>query len=631
MLPMGTGAAKNGQPSDLDIAFYRARARTGVGLIITGGTSAHPLGLPGQGKFEPFRPDTVPGFKRLADVVHAEGGRLFGQLTHLGRESGGRESKLDPGWAPSAIPSAHNRHVPHAMSTDQIGETIASYAISASTLAEAEYDGIEIAANHGYLVAQFLSPLANERDDEYGGSFDARMRFLLEIVSAVRRTAGAGLALGVRLSGEEGIEGGLTLKDSIQIAKALKATGNVDYLSVTVGVRGAYVKDMSVPVGAAVPAAAALKAASQLLTLVGQRITHPTLAEDILTRGAADLIGLARSFITDHEWARKAREGRPDQIRPCVGSMQECRNPTRRGCVHSPEAYRETTWDPDAFPIAPTPKVVVIVGGGPAGLEAAIVSARRGHSVTLIDRGRDLGGQLRLAARAPNRAELEGIASYRASEAHRLGVRIQLNEEATVEGVLSYKPDAVIVASGARAYRPEIDGIELPHVLDIWQLFGSVNDSPALLNASSAVVVDDGSGTWEAYSAAEYLAARGIQVELVTPSIHIGSGIPEESLTALVHRLSRYRVRFATATAVSVIEPSRVLVYDMLRLETLHTLEERKMDADVVVVYGGKRADDSLLIALRGCVPELHAIGDCVAPRGIAEAVYQGYATARDI
>jgi len=637
MLPMGTAFTHDGCPTPRDVAYLARRAQGGVGLIVMGGTGVHSTTTP-QSRIllEAFRSECVPGFARVADAVHAAGAGIVGQLVHVGGCSTSLWTAEAPPWAPSAVRSPTVTTVPHEMSVDEIAEVVEGFAASAENLLTAGYDGIEIHGAHGYLVAQFMSPLTNQRHDGYGGSFANRMRFPLEVLRAIRRRGARDFILGFRLSATEEIEGGLTPDDAIAIARALRESGEVDYLSVAIGTRGGYVKDMSHPVGLALKYAAAIRDAVDIPVIASQRITHPTEAESALAAGQADLIGLGRALIADPDWVLKAREGRLASILPCVGCIQNCRSyETGISCLHNPASGRELTLEHRPAPAA-TRKRVVVIGAGPGGLEAARIAAERGHAVILYEREAAPGGQVRLAATAPHRAGLDGVVSFRVAELSRLKVDLRLGVEATLGQIRDDEPDAVVVATGAIPAPPDVEASEDARILTVWDLFlrlGSarLGQETGFEIMRSCVVVDVGEGLWESCNAAEALAEQGITVTIVTPARQVGAAIPPESLGPLYSRLRRHNVTLSPMTAVSAVARGWVSVYDPVWVSAHHSLRERQIEADLVVWCGEKRPDDRLTRTLAGIVPELYAVGDCVAPRRISHAVLEGHRAALSI
>jgi 2,4-dienoyl-CoA reductase-like NADH-dependent reductase (Old Yellow Enzyme family) len=610
-LPMGTSLIDHGRVTDRDVAFQEERARGGVGLIITGAAVVHPTSrFPAPIITEAWDEGGIETLRRRVEAVQRHGCRIFGQILHLGREQPGGQNNYFP-LAPSPIASPRDPGVPHEMSVAEVRMIVDAFGVSAVNFKAAGYDGVEVHAAHGYLVAQFLSQASNRRTDAYGGgTLEGRMRFLIEVIEEIRTRCGAEYPLGIRLSAEEETPDGLILDDTLEIVDALQARAPVDYLSITMGMRGAYVKDSSVDEGFSLPRVAAVREIAGVPVIAAGRLRVPELAERALATGQTDFIGLGRALIADPHWVDKARTGRAGQIRPCVGFVQDCRiGLGGLTCGVNARAGRELEWGPPQR--TGVPRRVVVAGGGPGGLEAARVAAESGHEVVLYERHPAVGGQVRVAAAGPTREQLLDLVVYLESEVRRLGVDLRLATPATAVAVVADAPDLVVVATGARPLAPAFPVRGDARVVTVWDLLsGSFGSVP-----SRAVVVDDLAGFWHAVSAAERLAELGAQVELVTGARAVGLAIPPESVAGAYSRLRANGVRLRPLSSVTSVEGTVVHLADAI------TGEPSQLSADLVVVKTGMRVNDELLHELEGRVPTLAVIGDCGSPRRITHAV----------
>lgn len=617
--PMGTGMIDQGRVTDRDIAFQEERARAGVGLIVTAASPVHPTStFGGRILTEAWDEDGVEDLRRRVDAVHRHGTMIFGQLLHLGREAvgdtqAGGGSDFVP-IAPSAVVGPRSASPPHEMTTAEVRMIIDAFGSSAANFKAAGYDGIEIQACHGYLTAQFLTPSANRRLDAYrGDTLEGRMRFLIEVMEAVRSRCGADYPIGVRLNAEDLEPGGLTLDDALEIVDALQSSAPADYLSITTGARGAYVKDMTFDEGFAREYAEAVKEGVDVPVMIAGRFRMPDVAEETLASGQADLICFGRALLADPEWVAKVRDGRVGEIRPCIGCLQECRRASGLiGCTVNARTGRELEWGPHRA--GAESRRVVIAGGGPAGLEAARVAAQDGHHVVLFERTGTLGGQLRIAAAGPTREELLDFVFYAERQLGRLGVEVRMGQDATRSAVLAEAPDLVVCATGASPVDPELAIRGHARVVTVWELLsGAVEGIPG-----RAVVVDDGSGFWHGVSAAELLAGRGAAVELVTRARGVALTIPHESVGNVMRRLRANAVRFRTLVNVTEVSGTSVALADAISGEPVDGTE-----ADLVVVRTRLRVNDELAHQLEGAVPAIAVIGDCASPRRLNHAVLE--------
>jgi len=476
-------------------------------------------------------------------------------------------------------------------------------------------------------VDQFWSPLFNRRTDEYGGSLENRMRFGFEVLREIRRQVGCDWVVGARISGDEMTAGGLTAGDMAEIARRLAASGLVDFLSIiggaahTLPLQALAVPNMASPHGVFVPLAAAIKAAVPGMPVFhAGRIVDPVHADQILADGSIDLVGMTRALIADPDLPRKAIEGRLDDVRLCVGANEGCIDRIYQGkpvtCIQNPETGRETEL---AEPVpAAMRRRVVVVGAGPAGLEAARVAALRGHRVILLEREAEVGGQVLIAARAPARAEYAGILRFLARQVDKLGVDCRLRVEASVDTVLAESPDVVIIATGSSPHVPDLRGLDGKHV---------VTDRDVLLDrveVGERVVVVDDVHTQQGLSTAEHLLDRGRRVEVISRLFYAGQDVGVTSIAPLYSRLFAKGVTLTPHTDLVAVEGSAVVVANV------YTRAERRIEGvDTVVLSMGSRSIDALYRALKGQVAALHAIGDCVAPRGIHQAILEGTRVAR--
>ena len=623
--------AQDGRPTERLARYHEAKARGGCALTMFGGSSSvHPSSPAAAWKQIANHDDSViPGYRAIADAVHRHDGLVFTQLTHLGRRAQSDPEAGSVLLAPSQIPERVHREIPHELEAEQIAELVRAFGDAARRCRDGGLDGIELSMAHNHLIDQFWSPLFNARGDEYGGSLDNRMRFGMDVLTEIRRQTGRDFVVGARISGDEHTPGGLTTPDMAEIARRLVASGLIDFLSIIGGgahtytLQAAVVPNMSFTVGLFVPLAKLIKdAVPEMPILHASRIVDPRHADRIVAGRQVDVVGMTRALIADPDLPRKVREGRLDDIRTCVGANEGCIDRIYQGkavtCVQNPATGREA--ELGEIRPASTPKKVVVVGGGVAGLEAARMAALRGHRVVLLEKSAELGGQVLLAARAPARAEYAGIVRYLISQIRKLGVEIRIGAEATPALVLAEHPDAVVVATGSHPYVPPVPGSDGKHV---------VTDRDVLAGeakvGSNVVVVDD-VHTEQALSTAELLLEQGKRVEVISPLFHVGQDIGITSIAPLYRRLYTRGVVLTPSTELRAIEGSAVIVRNVFS-----DAERRIEGVDTVVLATGSRSTDALYRALKGQVPALHAVGDCVAPRGVHQAILDGTRAARAI
>ncbi len=622
-----TNLAVDNLPSERQAYYLAERARGGAGLIITEEQTVHPTDHAYEKLIDAYKPEVVPGYQRICRAVHEYETKIFAQLNHNGGQGDGSYSRL-PVWGPSPVPDFMFREVPKEMEPEDIREIIEYFCRAAVHVREGSFDGVELQLGHSSLIRQFLSPLTNLRSDDYGGSVENRARFAVEIIEAVRKTVGRDYTLGVRLCADEMTQGGLTLEDVKEIARILEATGNLDFMDLSVATfYNLYLVGgpMHVPLGYTIPLAACIKEVVNLPVFCTGRINDPVMAERVLADGQADMIGMVRAQICDPEMANKAREGRLEEIRYCVADNQGCygRVALNRpiGCIQNPHIGEEKECGIGKMKSAVVKKKVLIVGAGPAGLRAAEVAARRGHEVTLYEKSGKVGGQVNIAALGAGREEIGAVIRNEENQLKLLPVAVILNKEVTAEFVLEQNPDVVIIATGSVPKPCPLAGGDGPNIFNVWQ---ALTNEPAV---GKRVLFIDNDGHHQATATAELLAERGRKVHIVTSSPTIGSELGPSQDSYLAHqRLAQKGVTFTPDFAVTEING--------LEVKGLNYYSNEWMtfgDNDAVVYAMGNNVEDSLYKALKGRVKELHRIGDCVAPRKIDMAMLEGDKVARMI
>lgn len=625
-----TNYAEDGLPSEQHAAYYAARAAGGAGLIITEEHSVHPTDWPYEKLIHGFHPEVVPGYRRITDAVHRHGTPIFAQINHNGGQASGMYSRL-PVWAPSPVADPLFREVPKEVDRREIAEIVAGYAKVAGHCKAGGFDGIELQCSHSSIVRGFLSPATNKRTDDYGGPLENRARILLEIVDAVRDAIGRDLALGVRICGDELIEGGTTIEEAVEVARLVEAQGLTDYVNTSIGVATQSLfmieASMHVPPGYALFIPSAIRKAVDLPVVGVGRFKDPIQAERALAEGHCDLVGVVRGQIADPDFAAKARAGLTEDIRLCLSCNQECvgRMGLNRwlGCIENPHTGREAE-EARHLAVAARPagvpatrerpaRKVVVVGAGPGGLQAAIAAASRGHQVVVLEKEELAGGQARLAATVPNRAEFGDIVRNQLHECRRLGVEIRYGITADAAVVRAEQPDAVVVATGAEPARPYWAPPDATWVVDVRDVLEGRADPDG-----RTVVVDE-VGFHPATSVAEVLADRGCRVTVVTPGMVVGQDL------GITLDLENWNIR-AAAKGITQLTDLVPMGVEPGVLHLLHhpTGENRTIAADWVVLAVPQQPVESLYFELLGEGVPVQRVGDCVAPRRAHAAVIEG-------
>lgn len=622
------GLADDGVPSEAYAAYHRARAAGGAGLQVTGATPVHASSSFGRSSaIENLDDRVIDGYRSLAWAVHDEGGAILAQLAHYGATHG-PDHEGAALWSPSDAAAELVGTQPHCMTRAEIAEVVAAFGAAAARVRAGGLDGIEIQAAFGLLIAAFMSPYSNKREDDYGGSLENRLRFPLAVLDAVRAATGPDLIVGLRIPGDEGVPGGLDLPQMCEIAKIFEATGQVDFLNVIAGTnldrkqRALHWPPTPAPHGLFVHLAKGIKAAVSLPVFTTGRIVDPRHAERILAEGSADMVGMTRAHIADPEIVRKTAAGRTDDIRPCVGANLCIAKALAGGpirCLNNPEAAREKAWGP--LIRSEKGRAVAVIGGGPGGLEAARVAAERGHHVTLYEKSADLGGQFRLRGAIETWAEMQKVIDWRRRRLQQLQVRVELEHSVTAAEIGDLDADAVVLASGARLLAPTIAGSsgEVPVMtLEDFILKGCPG-------AKRALVWDRDGGPIGAAGADAALAA-GLQVDVMTPGFAVGEQVDLIQRVPLYQRLAEAGAALHPNCELVALEGKTVVARDVYSGRA-----QRLGPVDLVIAWCGRRASDDLAEAVKGSGRSFVLVGDCLAPRSADIAITEAARAARDL
>ncbi len=610
------------------IAYHEARAAGGVGLAVIEIAGVVPTSATAIGVYSDA---VLPFYAELARRMHAHGTKVFQQLWHGGAAYGRAGRPVSA----SAVPAPSVNVVPRPLTTGEIHGLVEAFAAAARRCQQGGLDGVELHGAHGYLIGQFLSPGTNLRDDEYGGSLEGRTRFVEEILSAIRAEVGSDFPVGVRLSGTDFIDGGIDATEAVAIAQRIEPL--VDFLDISMSSYWRFHKFLSTlddPLGYEISTSEQVTAQVTVPTIVTGRIMTLDHAERLLADGVADMVSIVRAMIADPDLVVKARDGREAEIRPCIGTSMGCvanlMTTGRLQCVVNVAAGKETQVPFETPGPALERKRVAVVGGGPAGLEAARTAALRGHEVHLYEMTAHLGGQVRMAASAPHRADLEAITRWLADEVGRLGVHVHLRAAVDPDVIDDLAPDEVIVATGSTPRRDgfqlatpsrPVPGAELGHVWTVWDVLGFGGRATI---GSRAVVFDD-TGTFAAIAAADVLVAAGAAVTIVGRHEQLGANIPYPPATveASRERLLGAGVEFVPAMVLGEITPTAVHVVG--RGNELR----REIAADTVVIATYQLPADELADALRSGGRTVHVVGDAAGTDSIQAAIHAAAAITR--
>lgn len=614
MAPMSAALANpDGTVSDGLIAYFVARAKGGMGLIMTEYAFVQPNGRSSDHQISVAEDSMIPGLARLAEAVHENGAKICLQLQH-----GGRRSCVES-TAPSPIPFDKGHPTPRVLTTAEVYKLVDDFVAGAVRAKKAGYDMVEVHCAHGYLLNDFVSPRANRRVDEFGGSMEGRARAAVMIIRGIKEACGADYPVSVRLSGEELVTDGNRKRDAAAMAQLFEEAG-ADLINVSCGVNGVGygIAPAAKETGHNVEAAEEIHRVVDCAVSVAGRINEPEYAEAILRAGKAEFVSFGRALFADPEFANKAMEGREEEICPCVGCLQRCygsygHGGVYRSCMVNPFAMRETTMKLEP---AEVKKKIVVVGAGPAGMEAAWTAAARGHAVTLYEKEASVGGQFQIAAMPPHKQLLARAITYYYRMCQKYGVEMHFNTEADKALILAQKPDAVILATGGTPIRPRIPGME-----EVQTLYGSEVLMGAPLKGDRCLVIGGGS---QGAETADYLGQLGYEAAVVEMRDGIALDDAEATRRMLLERFAQNHVQCYTGATVKHVYADGVDYEKDGEIKSLRGY-------DNIIISIGVRSFNPLEEQLKGEAAQVITIGDASEAKNAVNALYVAAVTGTTI
>ena len=624
-------------PVERHRGYYKERARGGAAMIVVEPVPVHATGVLTRGNFRHDDDSIVPHFRKVTDAVHDHGAVVLHQLYNVGQH-GDWDNSFEASPSPSGLPSYHDSHGSMRMSEAQIEEHIAAFVAAAVRAKACGFDGVELFAAYNALIDQFWTPFNNRRDDRWGGVLANRTRFSHEIMTRIRKAVGEDFIIGLAVSMQTTPGPGLTIAQLQEVVAWHDQRQLMDY--VTCGV-GSYFEFVEIipsftyadKLGA--PYAEALRSILSHAKMQAEgHIRTPENADYVIGSGQADMVSIVRGQIADPHLANKAKEGRPEDIRPCISCNRMCWGRRYRdywiSCLVNPSAGREFAWGGDRFERAAKPKRILVVGGGPAGLEAARVAAERGHQVTLVEAAAQLGGQFRLAGLQPRRQQILDLLGWFESQLAKLQVKVELNTYLEADEVARFGADEVIVATGSQ---PSTSGFQrglpaqdrLPGI-DKANVFSAADVMSRAAKLGKRVIVADDEGNWKGCGTAWHLAEKGHEVTLIAAQDMVGAEIKRTSADLPLRRtLKKLGVATITESGVKAWHGDAATIVDFL------DSSERRIEADALVLATTNEPERSLYDALAGAGAMVHCVGDCVAAREANVAIFEARRLARSL
>nr|WP_297767277.1 NAD(P)/FAD-dependent oxidoreductase [uncultured Butyrivibrio sp.] len=612
MPAMGVGLAEpDGHANEHIIRYYEERARGGVGLIITEVTRVEPMyGTACPCQLGAYKLSHITGIQRLTDRVHRHGAKIFMQLHHPGRENHAIQIEGRQIVAPSEVMCKVCQEMPRALSTEEVEDLVKAFVHGAVIAKAGGMDGVELHGAHGYLLNEFMSPYTNKREDKYGGSFEKRLTIMKEIIAGIRTQCGSDFPISVRISADEFVEGGLKIEDTVEIAKCLESFG-IDVINVSTGIYESsttIVEPASFAQGWKKHFGLAIKAAVSIPVIAVNNIKEPSVAEELLEEGVCDFVGIARANLADPEWTKKAQCGREAEINRCIGCLNCFGAIGANGhikCTVNPRCGREVEFD--KINRNGDGRTVAVIGGGPAGMEAALTLKDRGFKPVIFEKENVLGGQLNLADKPVLKDKLGAYKKGLIARIENSGIEVKLGTEATVDNVKAISPVGVFLTSGGTPIVPPIPGIDGKNVITAEEFLSGAKD----VGDGSVVVIGGGNTGMEV---AETLCYKGREVTLVEMLNQIGRGLYPSVLVDYITRVTQQGEKICTGQKVLSIDEKGITI------QSTKDNTESRVDADNVIVALGVKSQNALLAPLKELGVPVLAAGDANVPGRIMEA-----------
>tara|TARA_B100000929_G_C15494371_1_gene415519 strand:- start:218 stop:2209 length:1992 start_codon:yes stop_codon:yes gene_type:complete len=629
--------SEQGFPGDRHIAYYRERALGGAAMLVIEPMPVHPAAVLTRGNFKHSTDEIIPFFRNITDAVHEEGALILQQLYHVGQH-GDADNSFHANWSPSGLPSYHDSDGSHAMNENEIEETIDGFVQAARRCHKSGFDGVEVwAAYHG-MVDQFWTPWSNRRGDRWGGSLENRTRISREIITRIRKLCGEDFIIGIAVNDEPDFEVSLQRESIAEIIAYHDKDQLLDYVTCGSGSYFDFYKLMPTfiyPERLGTDLAEAIKTnVSHALVIAESHIRTPENAEAVLSGEQADLVSIVRGQIADPHLSNKARDGRADDIRPCLSCNQMCWGRRSRdywiSCLVNPSAGREFEWNGDRITKSTAPKRVLVVGGGPAGLEAARVSAERGHKVTIVEANDNLGGQFRLAGMQPRRGQIIDLLDWYFRQLSQMKVEVRLNTLMEADEIKRFDADVTVFATGSypadTGFQKAIPHLEKLPGIEIGGVYSAEDVMARRAQVGKSVLLLDEGGNWKGCGTAWKLAEEGHAVTLVTPDPLVGKELQRTAADyPLRKRLAELGVDFILESAITSWNREGAEVFNFLNGK------KQFVQANSLVFATPNIAEDSLFNELHGSGLKIINIGDSAGPRQAPFVIYEGRKTGLSI